>query len=96
MQLCATDFAADIQPRLVSHARSELRRLGLDPGQDEDLVQDAWERWLRTQPSRVEQWLRICIRGLAVDECRRRSGVSRGGRCDPLDMRPVSLEVLGA
>lgn len=96
MQTSTADFAAAIHPRLLSHARCELRRAGADVAGDEDLVQDAWERWLRTQPVRVEQWLRICIHGLAVDRARRRAGSSRGGRPDPLDMEPVSLEVLGA
>lgn len=96
MQSSRADFAADLQPRLLSHARRELMRLGLDPTEGEDLVQDAWVRWLGAQPARVEQWLCICIRGLAVDRHRRRAGSSRGGHVDPLDMGPVSLELLGA
>lgn len=86
------DFTADLQPRLLEHARCELRRLGLDVREDEDLVQDAWLRWLDRQPARVEQWLRVCIHGLAVDQHRRRLGVRPG---DPLDQQPVSLELVG-
>jgi DNA-directed RNA polymerase specialized sigma24 family protein len=96
MQPSHADFATDLQPRLLQHARLELRRLGLPVDRDEDIVQDAWARWLRTQPSRVEQWLRICVHGLAIDAARRRSGSTRSGHVDPLDMEPVGLEVLGA
>lgn len=95
-QLSAADFAADLQPRLLAHARRELRRSGLEATLGEDVVQDAWVRWLGTQPVRVEQWLCVCIRGLVVDRVRRRAGSGRSGAPDPLDMAPAGLDVLGA
>lgn len=60
-----------------------MRRLGLDPDDAEDLVQEAWLRWLKTQPTRVEQWLKVVIHGLAVDQIRQPN-------CDsyPLDIVP--------
>ena len=51
-----------------------MRRLGLDASQDEDVVQEAWARWLKTQPARVEQWLKVAIHTIAVDQVRRRKG----------------------
>ncbi len=70
-----------------------MNRLGLPSADAEDLVQTAWERWLATQPAKVEAWLRIVIRRLAIDAGRRHAGLRPG---DPLERDHIGFDVLGA
>jgi DNA-directed RNA polymerase specialized sigma24 family protein len=88
-----------IYPQLRTHAGAQLRLVGLDAGDAEDLVQEAFARWQAAvaEVQQPEAYLRRVIGNLAVEQQRRATGARRSrGRLiavdhDALDEPHLSL-----
>lgn len=71
-----------LHPALIEFAETELRAIGRSDQEAQDVVQDAYERWLKTSGS----YLRDAIRGLIAN-------LDREGR-DVMTRHPLSLDQL--